>query len=174
MLLHCRQHQLLLAYQFDARRNVVELLDVGPHESFYRERSRAGGARLRRPLKQVQMRGGEGCDERGVLRLASRAGGEVSGPGDPGERERATLSEERPSQRSRWAFFSGLLDENDRDGGQAEDHEQGTTAGMLAADGLAVWAGSRLGALLPMWRLGWAAAALFMVFGLAAIAGVLF
>ena len=29
--------QLLLAYQFDARRNVVEVLDVGPHESFYRE-----------------------------------------------------------------------------------------------------------------------------------------
>ena len=49
----------------------------------------------------------------------------------------------------------------------------GTTAGMLAADGLAVWAGSRLGALLPMRRLRWAAAALFMVFGLAAIAVVL-
>ncbi len=29
--------QLLLAYQFDARRNVVEVLDVGPHETFYRE-----------------------------------------------------------------------------------------------------------------------------------------
>jgi len=50
----------------------------------------------------------------------------------------------------------------------------GTTAGMLAADGLAVWAGSRLGALLPMRPLRWAAAALFMVFGLAAIAVVLF
>ena len=31
------QQQLLLAYQFDARRNVVELLDVGPHENFYRD-----------------------------------------------------------------------------------------------------------------------------------------
>ncbi len=29
--------QLLLAYQFDARRNVIEVLDVGPHENFYRE-----------------------------------------------------------------------------------------------------------------------------------------
>ena len=29
--------QLLLAYQLDARRNVVELLDVGPHENFYRD-----------------------------------------------------------------------------------------------------------------------------------------
>ena len=29
--------QLLLAYQFDARRNIVEVLDVGPHENFYRE-----------------------------------------------------------------------------------------------------------------------------------------
>jgi mRNA-degrading endonuclease RelE of RelBE toxin-antitoxin system len=31
------QQQLLLAYQFDARRNVVEVLDVGPHENFYKE-----------------------------------------------------------------------------------------------------------------------------------------
>jgi len=29
--------QLLLAYEFNARRNVVELLDVGPHENFYRD-----------------------------------------------------------------------------------------------------------------------------------------
>lgn len=29
--------QLLLAYQFDARRNLIEVLDVGPHENFYRE-----------------------------------------------------------------------------------------------------------------------------------------
>ena len=29
--------QLLLAYQFDAKRNVIEVLDAGPHENFYRE-----------------------------------------------------------------------------------------------------------------------------------------
>lgn len=29
--------QLLLAYEFNARRNQVELLDVGPHENFYRD-----------------------------------------------------------------------------------------------------------------------------------------
>ena len=29
--------QLLLAYQFDTKRNLVEVLDVGPHENFYRE-----------------------------------------------------------------------------------------------------------------------------------------
>ena len=29
--------QLLLAYQFNQRHNVVELLDVGPHENFYRD-----------------------------------------------------------------------------------------------------------------------------------------
>jgi mRNA interferase RelE/StbE len=28
---------LLLAYQFDSKRNVIEVLDVGPHENFYRE-----------------------------------------------------------------------------------------------------------------------------------------
>ena len=28
--------QLLLAYEFNASRNVIELLDVGPHENFYR------------------------------------------------------------------------------------------------------------------------------------------
>ena len=32
--------QLLLAYHFDAKRNVIEVLDVGPHESFYRELQR--------------------------------------------------------------------------------------------------------------------------------------
>ena len=29
--------QLLLAYQFDAKRNVIKVLDVGPHEIFYKE-----------------------------------------------------------------------------------------------------------------------------------------
>ena len=29
--------QLLLAYEFNSRHNVVELLDVGPHENFYRD-----------------------------------------------------------------------------------------------------------------------------------------
>ena len=29
--------QLLLAYQFDAKRKMIEVLDVGPHENFYRE-----------------------------------------------------------------------------------------------------------------------------------------
>ena len=29
--------QLLLAYQFDSRRNLIEVLDVGPHAYFYRE-----------------------------------------------------------------------------------------------------------------------------------------
>ena len=29
--------QLLLAYQFDPKRNLLEILDVGPHENFYRE-----------------------------------------------------------------------------------------------------------------------------------------
>jgi ParE-like toxin of type II ParDE toxin-antitoxin system len=29
--------QLLLAYQFDSKRNTIEALDVGPHENFYRE-----------------------------------------------------------------------------------------------------------------------------------------
>lgn len=32
--------QLLLAYAFNERRNVVELLDVGPHENFYRDLER--------------------------------------------------------------------------------------------------------------------------------------
>jgi len=29
--------QLLMAYTFNERRNVIELLDVGPHENFYRD-----------------------------------------------------------------------------------------------------------------------------------------
>jgi mRNA-degrading endonuclease RelE of RelBE toxin-antitoxin system len=29
--------QLLLACQFDAKRNMIAALDVGPHENFYRE-----------------------------------------------------------------------------------------------------------------------------------------
>jgi hypothetical protein len=29
--------QLLLAFQFDPKRNLLEILDVGPHENFYRE-----------------------------------------------------------------------------------------------------------------------------------------
>ncbi|PWB81471.1 MAG: addiction module toxin RelE [Candidatus Methylomirabilota bacterium] len=29
--------QLLMAYMFNERRNVIELLDVGPHENFYRD-----------------------------------------------------------------------------------------------------------------------------------------
>lgn len=29
--------QLLLAYEFNERRNTIELLDVGPHENFYRD-----------------------------------------------------------------------------------------------------------------------------------------
>lgn len=29
--------QLLLAYEFDEHRNVVELFDLGPHENFYRD-----------------------------------------------------------------------------------------------------------------------------------------
>jgi hypothetical protein len=31
------QQLLLLAYQFNPKRNMVEALDVGPHENFYRE-----------------------------------------------------------------------------------------------------------------------------------------
>ncbi len=29
--------ELLLAYQFNAKRRIIEVLDVGPHENFYRE-----------------------------------------------------------------------------------------------------------------------------------------
>jgi mRNA-degrading endonuclease RelE of RelBE toxin-antitoxin system len=39
------QLQLLLAYQFDSKRNVVEVLDVGPHENFYRELQKYLGGR---------------------------------------------------------------------------------------------------------------------------------
>lgn len=31
------RQQLLLAYQFDERQNVIELLDIGVHENFYRD-----------------------------------------------------------------------------------------------------------------------------------------
>ena len=46
----------------------------------------------------------------------------------------------------------------------------GTTAGMLLADGLAVVAGDRLTAIVPMRAVRWIAAALFFAFGVAAIA----
>ena len=46
----------------------------------------------------------------------------------------------------------------------------GTTLGMLAADGLAVFAGTRLAAAIPMTLVRRLAAALFFLFGLAAIA----
>ncbi len=39
------QLQLLLAYQFDPKRNVMEVLDVGPHENFYRELQKYLGTR---------------------------------------------------------------------------------------------------------------------------------
>jgi len=32
--------QFLLAYQFDARRNLLQVLDVAPHENFYRDLQR--------------------------------------------------------------------------------------------------------------------------------------
>jgi len=47
----------------------------------------------------------------------------------------------------------------------------GTTLGMLAADGLAVFAGERLTARVPMRVVRWLAAALFFAFGAAAILG---
>ena len=46
----------------------------------------------------------------------------------------------------------------------------GTTAGMMLADGAAVFAGTSLGRVLPMARIRVVAAALFFAFGLAAIA----
>ena len=49
----------------------------------------------------------------------------------------------------------------------------GTTAGMLAADGLAVLAGTWLTTVVPMARVRQVAAALFFAFGLAAIASAL-
>jgi len=42
---------------------------------------------------------------------------------------------------------------------------------MLGADGLAVFAGDRLTAIVPMRTVRWIAAALFFAFGAAAIAG---
>jgi putative Ca2+/H+ antiporter (TMEM165/GDT1 family) len=46
----------------------------------------------------------------------------------------------------------------------------GTTLGMLVSDGLAVFAGNRLTAIVPMRTVRWIAAALFFAFGAAAIA----
>jgi putative Ca2+/H+ antiporter (TMEM165/GDT1 family) len=48
----------------------------------------------------------------------------------------------------------------------------GTTAGMLLADGLAVVAGDRLTAIVPMRVVRWIAAALFFAFGVVAIAAI--
>jgi len=45
----------------------------------------------------------------------------------------------------------------------------GTTLGMLAADGLAVFLGERLAARVQMKRVRWAAASLFFLFGLVAL-----
>ena len=47
----------------------------------------------------------------------------------------------------------------------------GTTLGMLVADGLAVFAGDRLTAIVPMSTVRWIAAALFFAFGVMAIVG---
>jgi putative Ca2+/H+ antiporter (TMEM165/GDT1 family) len=47
----------------------------------------------------------------------------------------------------------------------------GTTLGMLAADGLAIFAGHRLTAVVPMRVIRWVAAALFFAFGAVAMAG---
>jgi Ca2+/H+ antiporter, TMEM165/GDT1 family len=49
----------------------------------------------------------------------------------------------------------------------------GTTLGMLVADGLAVFAGDRLTAIVPMRTVRWIAAALFFAFGAAAIAATM-
>jgi putative Ca2+/H+ antiporter (TMEM165/GDT1 family) len=49
----------------------------------------------------------------------------------------------------------------------------GTTLGMLAADGLAVFGGVALAARMPMRYLRWAAAALFGLFGLLALLSAL-
>jgi putative Ca2+/H+ antiporter (TMEM165/GDT1 family) len=49
----------------------------------------------------------------------------------------------------------------------------GTTLGMLAADGLAVFAGTRLSRVFAVDRIRWIAAALFVAFGAAAIANAL-
>ncbi len=47
----------------------------------------------------------------------------------------------------------------------------GTTLGMLVADGLAVFAGDRLTAIVPLRTVRWIAAALFFAFGVVAIVG---
>jgi len=49
----------------------------------------------------------------------------------------------------------------------------GTTAGMLAADGLAVFVGTRLAARIPMTIVRRIASALFLLFGLGVIARAL-
>lgn len=49
----------------------------------------------------------------------------------------------------------------------------GTTLGMLAADGLAVFAGTRLAHMISIERIRWIAAGLFFAFGAAAIAAAL-
>ena len=49
----------------------------------------------------------------------------------------------------------------------------GTTLGMLAADGLAVFAGARFAERIPMWLFRRVAAGLFFVFGLGSIAAAL-
>ena len=49
----------------------------------------------------------------------------------------------------------------------------GTTLGMLAADGIAVFAGDRLTAIVPIRAIRWIAASLFFAFGAVAIAGAL-
>jgi len=43
--LKVHQQQFLLAYRFFPRSNVVEVLDIGPHENFYRDLQRYLGAR---------------------------------------------------------------------------------------------------------------------------------
>lgn len=49
----------------------------------------------------------------------------------------------------------------------------GTTLGMLVADGLAVFAGERLTAIVPMRAVRWIAAALFFAFGAVVIAATM-
>ena len=48
----------------------------------------------------------------------------------------------------------------------------GTTLGMLASDGLAVFLGERLAQRLPLHWIRWAAAGLFFVFGALSLAQV--
>lgn len=49
----------------------------------------------------------------------------------------------------------------------------GTTAGMLLADGLGVFAGEKLAERMPMKSLRWATSALFLAFGIASLIGAL-